>query len=98
MTPLRRRMIEDMSLRGLPEATQRAYVNAVRNLAGHFKRSPDQLTDAELRRFFISLKRRRAKSTVRMHLFAHDLRVMSPTNVGSMSARFAKVARCRRYP
>lgn len=70
MTPLRHRMIEDMSLRGLAEATQKAYVNAIRNLAGHFRRSPDQLTDAELRRFFVSLKRRRAKSTVRVHLFA----------------------------
>jgi site-specific recombinase XerD len=63
-------MIEDMSLRGLSEATQRAYVDAVRNLAGYFKRSPDLLMDEELRRFFISLKHRRSKSTVRVHLFA----------------------------
>jgi len=63
-------MIEDMRLHALSEATQRTYVDAVANLARYFKRSPDQLTDEELRRFFISLTRRRAKSTVRVHLFA----------------------------
>lgn len=70
MTELRRRMIADMSLRCLSEAAQRAYVDAVRNLARHFNRSPDLLLDEEVRRFFISLKRRRSKSTVRVHLFA----------------------------
>lgn len=70
MTELRRRMIEDMRLRALSEATQRTYVDAVANLARYFKRSPDQVTDGELRRFLISLTRRRAKSTVRVHLFA----------------------------
>jgi len=70
MTELRRRMMEDMSLRGLSAATQRAYVDAIANLARYFKRSPDLLLDEELRRFFLSLKRRRSKSTVRVHLFA----------------------------
>jgi site-specific recombinase XerD len=63
-------MIEDMRLHALKEATQRAYVDAVANLARYFKRSPDQVTEEELRRFFVSLTRRRAKSTVRVHLFA----------------------------
>jgi site-specific recombinase XerD len=70
MTELRRRMIEDMCLRGLKKATQRTYVDAVANLARYFKRSPDQVTEEELRRFFVSLTRWRAKSTVRVHLFA----------------------------
>jgi hypothetical protein len=70
MTELRRRMMEDMSLRGLSEATQRAYVDAVANLARYFKRSPNLLLDEELRRFFLFLKRHRSKSTVRVHLFA----------------------------
>jgi site-specific recombinase XerD len=70
MTELRRRMIEDMRLHALSEATQRTYIDAVANLARYFKRSPDQVTEEELRRFFVSLTRRRAKSTVRVHLFA----------------------------
>jgi site-specific recombinase XerD len=63
-------MIEDMRLHALSEATQRTYVDAVANLARYFHRPPDQVTDEELRRFFVSLTRRRAKSTVRVHLFA----------------------------
>jgi site-specific recombinase XerD len=65
-------MIQDMRLRDLAEATQQAYVDAVRNLARHFNRSPDQLTEDEIRQFFVHLTRTqgRAKSTVRVHLFA----------------------------
>jgi hypothetical protein len=33
ITPLRRRMIEDMSLRNMSPATQCAYVSAVRNFS-----------------------------------------------------------------
>ncbi len=71
MTELRKRMIEDMCLRGLTEGTQRLYVDAVKNLAQHYNRSPDQLSEEELRRFFIYLTRTRkfAQSTVRVHLF-----------------------------
>jgi len=65
-------MIQDMRLRDLAEATQQAYVDAVRNLARHFDRLPDQLSEDEIRRFFVHLTRTqgRASSTVRVHLFA----------------------------
>jgi integrase/recombinase XerD len=49
MTPLRQRMLEDMQLRGLAARTQESYLAAVRQLAVHYDRSPDQLSDEELR-------------------------------------------------
>ena len=49
MTELRHRMIADMKLHGLAPGTQKVYVNAVSRLAGHFHRSPDQLSEQELR-------------------------------------------------
>ena len=52
MTPLRKRMIEDMQLRGLSERTQTAYVLAVRQLAEHYDKAPDQITEEELRQPF----------------------------------------------
>ena len=55
MTELRRRMIEDMRLHGLPEGTQRVYVDAVKHLAEHHNRSPDWLTENDLREFFLHL-------------------------------------------
>jgi len=72
MTELRQRMIEDMRLHGLAEGTQRVYVDAVTQLAEHCKRSPDRLTEHEVREFFIYLteKKKLARSTVRVHLFA----------------------------
>ena len=98
MTELRRRMIEDMRLRALSEATQRTYVDAVANLARYFKRSPDQVTEEELRRFFVSLTRRRAKSTVRVHLFA--LRFLYRYTLGRRSPTLdlIRVKRDRKLP
>ena len=55
MTPLRRRMLEDMQLRGLSARTQGCYVTAVRQLAEHYHRSPDQITEEELRQYFLYL-------------------------------------------
>ena len=55
MTPLRQRMIEDMKLRGLSTNTQRAYVLAVRDLASYYNRSPSQVSDEEMRRYFLYL-------------------------------------------
>jgi integrase/recombinase XerD len=55
MTPLRQRMIEDMQLRGFSARTQECYVAAVRQLAGHYHRSPDRLTEEDLRQYFLYL-------------------------------------------
>jgi hypothetical protein len=42
ISPLRRRMIEDMKVRNLSPATQRCYVHAVGKFSQHFGRSPDR--------------------------------------------------------
>jgi len=55
MTPLRKRMIEDMQLRGFSARTQEAYVHAVRQLAKHDHRPPDRITEEELRQYFLHL-------------------------------------------
>ena len=49
MTPLRQRMIEDMQLRGLAPHTQRAYLQAIQRLALYYHKSPDSITEDELR-------------------------------------------------
>ncbi len=56
MTPLRQRLIEDLQLRGLSERTQEMYVRAVRQLADHYHTSPAQMTEEELRDYFLYLK------------------------------------------
>jgi site-specific recombinase XerD len=56
MTALRQRYIEDLQLRGLSPRTQDAYVRVVRQLAKHYGKSPDVLTEEELRQYLLYLK------------------------------------------
>ena len=44
-------MIEDMKLAGLAAGTQTTYIDAVRKLAAHYRRSPDQLSEEEVRAY-----------------------------------------------
>jgi site-specific recombinase XerD len=46
-------MIECLQLRGLSERTQEAYTRAVRQLAEHYHKSPDLITEEELRQYFL---------------------------------------------
>lgn len=62
MTPLRQRMIEDMQLRGLSERTQAVYVAAVRQLAEYYHKSPERISEEELRQYFLYLKNERQVS------------------------------------
>jgi integrase/recombinase XerD len=62
MTPLRQRMIENMQLRGLAPRTQEAYVGAVKQLAEHYRKSPDLISTEELRQYFLFLKNDRQVS------------------------------------
>ena len=56
MTPLRKRMTEDLQLRGMGEQTQKMYVRAVRQLSEHYSKSPDKITEEELRDYFLYTK------------------------------------------
>ena len=55
ISPLRQRMIEDMTLRRLGQKTQVTYLRAVRGLAIWLRRSPDNATAEDLRRYQLHL-------------------------------------------
>jgi site-specific recombinase XerD len=63
-------MSEDMQIRGYSPSTQRAYLWAVHELARHYHRSPDLLSEEELRSYFLHLARdaRRSTSTLKISL------------------------------
>ena len=52
MTPLRHLMIEAMRLRGFVPRTHVSYLRAVKQLARHYGRSPDDLSVEELAAYF----------------------------------------------
>src|SRR5258708_8640117 len=56
MSELRQRMIECLQLRGLSARTQESYVRAVRQLAEHYHKSPELITEEELRQYFSILR------------------------------------------
>jgi integrase/recombinase XerD len=55
MSPLRRRMIEDMTLRNLSRQTQQSYVYAVAKFSRHFNRPPDRLGMEDVRAYQLHL-------------------------------------------
>ena len=56
ISPLRRRMIEDMTVRGFAPKTQTGYIRAVRNFTAFFGRPPDQASSEDLRRYQLHLR------------------------------------------
>jgi len=66
MSPLRTRFVQDMQLHGFSPQTQAAYVHAVRSLAKRCGKSPDLVSEEELRQYFLhlTLERKLARPTV----------------------------------
>jgi integrase/recombinase XerD len=55
ISPLRRRMIEDMTVRKFAERTQEAYIRAVKNFSAFLGASPDTASAEDLRRYRLHL-------------------------------------------
>ncbi|NCF83491.1 MAG: tyrosine-type recombinase/integrase [Proteobacteria bacterium] len=55
ISPLRRRILEDMQLRKLSARTQTAYLRAVKNFTRFLRRSPDTASAEDLRRYQLQL-------------------------------------------
>jgi integrase/recombinase XerD len=70
MTELRRRMKEDLQLAGYSPRTVASYIDTVRVLANHYHRSPDQITEDEIRRFFLYMinERKSSASSITVYL------------------------------
>jgi site-specific recombinase XerD len=63
ISPLRRRMIEDMTLRKLGAKTQAAYIRAVKNFTRFFGQSPDAASAEDLRRYQLYLVQQNTSRT-----------------------------------
>jgi hypothetical protein len=56
-------MIQDRVLRGLAPSTQRSYLEAVTKFARHYNRSPDLISNEELKTYLLFLQANSAAST-----------------------------------
>jgi len=55
MSPLRKKMQDEMVLRGFAHRTQETYIGAVARIATYYRRSPDTLSVAEVERYLLHL-------------------------------------------
>jgi site-specific recombinase XerD len=59
MTPLRQKLIDEIQLRGLSGSTLYNYVHWVRELARFYQRSPEKISNEEIKAFLVHLLRER---------------------------------------
>lgn len=69
MTPLRKRMVEDMRLRNFSAETQRSYLHYIAEFAMYFKTPPDQLGPEAVRDFQLYLIEERRLSPESVNCF-----------------------------
>lgn len=82
MTPLRRRMIDDMALRNFAPGTIAVYVNCVARFARHFGMSPDRLGPDDVRAFLLHLIQQRKVSWSYYNQHLQALRFLYNTTLG----------------
>ena len=62
MTPLRQRMIDAMTVRGMAQRTQECYTEAIARMARHHHRSPELLSPPEIEAYLLHLVKDRKLS------------------------------------
>ena len=75
MSPLRQKFIDEMKLRNFSVATVSSYTGAVAALAGHYHRSPDKISEHEIRQYllFMTEERKLTYSTCNVAISALKL-------------------------
>jgi integrase/recombinase XerD len=99
ISPLRQRMIEDMTIRQFGEDTQRAYIRQVREFTAFLGRSPDQAEPEDLRRYQLHMAALGA-SPAKMNLASTALRFFFHVTLGrpGFGDRLARIAAPERLP
>ena len=99
ISPLRRRMIEDMAIRQFGEKTRRDYIRQVRAFTAVLGRSPDRAEPEDLRRYQLHLASLGA-SYARMNLASTALRFFFHVTLGrpGFTDRMARIAAPERLP
>src|SRR6266852_5542387 len=81
MTELRRRMDDDMVVRGFAERTRESYLWAVTGLARFYRRPPDRISDEEVQAYLVHLLRDRQRSWSTCNVVANGLRFFFHTTL-----------------
>ncbi len=86
ISPLRRRMTEDMTIRGFTVGTQRGYLVAVENFTSFLGHAPDGATAEDLRRYQLHMRSSGASATA-MNTAVSALRFFFGVTLGRSDAQ-----------
>lgn len=100
MTALRSRFVQDMQLHGFSPKTQACYVGAVRGLAKFYNKSPDLVTEEELRSYFLhlTLERKVARATATIALCGIKFFFQNTVRRDWTSLKLLRPPRSRKLP
>ena len=88
MTRLRKRMIDDMAVRGLAENTVRSYLNSVSGLAHFYGRSPERISAQEVQDYLLHLHEQRGLSWKSCNCARHGIRFLYRITLGRPDPHF----------
>ncbi len=88
MTPLRKRMLHDMSVRGFAENTVRSYLQSVTGLARHYRRSPERISAREVQEYLLFLHEERGLSWRSCNCVRHGILFLFRITLGLPDPHF----------
>ena len=88
MTPLRQRMINDMTVRGLASTTMASYLRSVTRLARHYRRSPDQISAPEVQDYLLFLHQQHGLNWSTCNTIRHGVRFFYRITLGRPDPHF----------
>jgi len=88
MSPLRKKMVDDMTVRGLSEKTIRVYVRGVVGLSSHYDRSPDRIEAQEVQEYLLFLHRERKLTWSTCNSYRHGIRFFYHITMGLPEPHF----------
>ena len=88
MTPLRQRMINDMTVRGLANSTMASYLRSVTRLARHYRRSPDQISAPEVQAYLLFLHQHHGLCWTTCNTIRHGVRFFYRITLGLPDPHF----------
>ena len=87
MTALRQRMIDAMVLRGFQPRTQESYLRVISQIARHYHRSPELITDQEVQAYLLHLVRDRHLARTSVNQSSSALRFLVCEVLGQADRR-----------